>query len=87
MFQIPAVVTGIPTGWKDRFYGRNGESLGALSIEEQDRIRGQEKKDWSKQLIPDAAMLLLGNEDFDYLFSAPPEASWRLYDWRKSVFE
>lgn len=138
MFQIPSAVTGIPTGWKDHYYGRNGESLGALSIEEQDRIRGQEKKDWSKQIIlgasidyldrdaislarekykekmnrphiseevdkmtdeeflvkmkllqngkiTNAAMLLLGNEDFDYLFSSPPEASWRLYDSKNEV--
>lgn len=56
MFQIPAAATGIPTGWNDHYYGRNGESLGALSIEEQDRIRGQEKKDWSKQIIPDATI-------------------------------
>ncbi len=138
MFQIPAAATGIPTGWNDHYYGRNGESLGALSIEEQDRIRGQEKKDWSKQIIPDAtidhlsknaiaiarekykekmnrpyiaeevdkmsdeefllktklivnghitnaAMLLLGNEDFDYLFNTTPEASWRLYDSKDDV--
>lgn len=138
MFQIPAAVTAIPTGWNDHYYGRNGESLGALSIEEQDRIRGQEKKDWSKQIIPDAtikhldktaiaiartkykekmnrpyiadevdkmsdeefliknklivngritnaAMLLLGNEDYDYLFNTTPEASWRLYDSKDDV--
>ena len=138
MFQIPAAVTAIPTGWKDHYYGRNGESLGALSIDEQDRIRGQEKKDWSKQTIPNtsidvldksaiaiarekykekmnrphiaeevdnmsdeefltklkliiggkitnAAMLLLGNEDYDYLFNSAPEASWRLYDFRDDV--
>ncbi len=138
MFQIPAAAAAIPTGWNDHYYGRNGESLGALSIEEQDRIRGQEKKDWSKQIIPDAtieyldkkaitiarekykekmnrpyiaeevdkmsdeefliknklivngritnaAMLLLGNEDFDYLFNSTPEASWRLYDSKDDV--
>ena len=138
MFQIPAAATAIPTGWNDHYYGRAGESLGALSIEEQDRIRGQEKKDWSKQIIPDAtiehldkeaiaiarekykekmnrpyiaeevdkmsdeeflvknklivnghitnaAMLLLGNEDYDYLFNAAPEASWRLYDSKDDV--
>ena len=138
MFQIPAAATGIPTGWKDHYYGRNGESLGALSIEEQDRIRGQEKKDWSKQIIEqatlahldkkaikiarekykekmnrshiteevdkmtdeefltklkliqkgkitNAAMLLLGNEDYDYLLSSSPEASWRLYDSKNEV--
>lgn len=138
MFQVPAAATAIPTGWKDHYYGRNGESLGALSIEEQDRIRGQEKKDWSKQIlqeatlacldksaitiarakykekmnrphiseevdamtdeefltkikliingkITNAAMLLLGNEDFDYLFSSVPEASWRLYNSKNDV--
>ncbi len=138
MFQIPAAVTAIPTGWKNHFYGRNGESLGALSAEEYDRIRGQEKKDWSKQFVEgatlahldkaaiqlarqnyklkmnrpyiseevdrmsdaefltklklmingkltNAAMLLLGNEDFDYLFAAAPEASWRLYDSSEAI--
>lgn len=30
--------------------------------------------------ITNAAMLLLGNEDFDYLFNSTPEASWRLFD-------
>ncbi|MCI9491106.1 MAG: hypothetical protein HFG97_14150 [Dorea sp.] len=138
MFQIPAAAAAIPTGWNDHYYGRNGESLSALSIEEQDRIRGQEKKDWSKQFtidatiehldkkaiaiarekykekmnrpyiaeevdkmtdeefliknklivngrVTNAAMLLLGNEDFDYLFNSAPEASWRLYDSKDDV--
>lgn len=132
MFQIPAAATAIPTGWHDHFYGRNGESLGALSVEELDRIRGQEKKDWSKQIvegatldsldkeaiaaarekykqrmnrphiseevdamtdsefltkvklmndgkITNAAMILLGNSDFDYLMNTPPQIMWRLY--------
>ena len=138
MFQIPAAATAIPTGWHDHFYGRNGESLGALSVEELDRIRGQEKKDWSKQTISgatldcldkeaitlarqkykekmnrphiaeevdkmtdeqfltkiklmiggkltNAAMVLLGNEDFDFLLSSPPEISWRLFDSKNCV--
>lgn len=138
MFQIPAAATAIPTGWHDHFYGRNGESLGALSVEELDRIRGQEKKDWSKQFvegasiqclntdavkmarekykekmnrphiteevdrmtdeefltklklmqngkITNAAMLLLGDEDYDYLFASAPEASWRLYNSKKDI--
>lgn len=62
MFQIPAAASGIPTGWQDHFYGRNGESLGALSMEELDRIRGQEKRDWSKQIIPDATIECLDSE-------------------------
>jgi len=138
LFQIPAAATATPTGWNDHFYGRNGESLGALSVDEIDRIRGQEKKDWSKQIvqgadishldrnaihlarenykkkmnksyisedvdqmsdeqfltklklmingkITNAAMLLLGNEDYDYLFKTVPEAAWRVYDSRNEV--
>lgn len=138
MFQIPAAATAIPTGWHNHFYGRNGESLGALSVEELDRIRGQEKKDWSKQLIENAAieyldkkalklarekykekmnrpyiseeingmtdeeflaklklmrdgkltnaaMLLLGKEDFDYFFASAPEASWRVYNSKNDI--
>ena len=138
MFQIPAAATAIPTGWQNHYYGRNGESISALSVAEQDRIRGQEKKDWSKQTIEgatidcldktaiaiarekykekmdrqhisdevdsmsdidflakmkliingkitNAAMVLLGNENYDYLFSTPPEASWRLYDSGENV--
>lgn len=138
MFQIPAATTAIPTGWHDHFYGRNGESLGALSVEKLDRIRGQEKKDWSKQFIEgatinclnanalkmarekfkekmnrshitqevnqmtdeefltklklmqngkltNAAMLLLGDEDYDYLFASAPEASWRLYNSKGDI--
>ena len=56
LFQIPAATTATPTGWNYHFYGRNGESLGALSVEEIDRIRGQEKKDWSKQIVLGAAI-------------------------------
>lgn len=133
LMQIPSAVTGIPTGWKDHYYGRNGESLSALSMNEFEQIRRQQNKDWSKQIVngagiqhldkaaidlarknykekmkkshiieavdemndeelltklkllqdgkvTNAAMLLLGNEDYDYLFTTVPEASWRLYD-------
>lgn len=138
MFQIPAAMTATPTAWKGHYYGRDGESLGPLSDEERDRIRGQEKKDWSKQIVngatiddldkeaikiarlkykekmnkphiseevdkmtdsvfleklklvvdgkvTNAAMLLLGNEDKDYLFNLSPEASWRLYNSKNDI--
>jgi ATP-dependent DNA helicase RecG len=138
MFQIPAAATGIPTGWNNHYYGRNGESLSALSIVEQDKIRSQEKRDWSKQIvkgatiehldkeaislarekykekmkkphiieavdamsdeefliktkliingqITNAALLLLGNEDYDNYFESTPEASWRLYDSKGNI--
>lgn len=41
LFQIPASPKGVPTAWKGHFYGRDGESLGALSLYEIERIRSQ----------------------------------------------
>ena len=35
--------------------------------------------------LTNAAMVLLGNEDYDYLFSTPPEISWRLFDSRGCI--
>lgn len=51
MFQIPAAAIGMPTGWKNRYYARSGESLTDLSQEKIDRIRGQQRIDWSKLTI------------------------------------
>jgi len=132
MFQIPAAVNGIPTAWKGHYYGRNGESLGALSMDELDRLRGQTNRDWSSEIIEssgikhlsveavqlarenykekqnrehisaevdkmtdeefltklklmvdgkltNAAMVLLGNVDFDNLVNTPIRIMWRLY--------
>lgn len=56
MFQIPAAPTGIPVAFDDVCYGRDGESLVVLSLEEQDRIRNQTKADWSAVLVPDATI-------------------------------
>jgi ATP-dependent DNA helicase RecG len=52
MFKIPAAATAMPTGWRNRYYGRNGESLSELTLEEIDRIRRQKRQDWSKQIVP-----------------------------------
>lgn len=132
MFKVPAAVAGMPTGWKNRYYARNGESLVALQQYKIDAIRVQERKDWSKQTIDgasiehldptavqfarqkylekmnrehiteeitnmsdeefltklklirngkitNAAMLLLGNSDHDYLLDSAPLVMWRLY--------
>lgn len=61
MFQIPAAPAGMPTSWKGHYYGRVGESLGPLSIQELDTIRKQvQGVDWSAQVCPDATI-----EDLD----------------------
>lgn len=59
MFQIPAAALSIPTGWKNRYYGRNGESLVDLSQEKIDRIRGQQRRDWSKIVLPHTTLACL----------------------------
>lgn len=35
--------------------------------------------------ITNAAMLLLGNEDKDYLFASAPEAAWRVYNSKEDI--
>jgi ATP-dependent DNA helicase RecG len=62
MFKIPAAVVAIPTAWKGVWYGRDGESLGKLSLEELDRIRSQVRRDWSKQLIDGSSLKHLDAE-------------------------
>lgn len=48
MLQIPATPQGIPCAWQGHFYGRDGESIGALNLDEIERLRRQlAKQDWS----------------------------------------
>nr|GFD02512.1 hypothetical protein [Tanacetum cinerariifolium] len=41
MFEIPPATLGQPTAWKGHYYGRDGESLGALNTDERHRIERQ----------------------------------------------
>lgn len=57
MFEIPAAPPGIPTSWEDHYYGRDGRSIGALSLQELDQIRGQASAtDWSAERVPSASL-------------------------------
>jgi ATP-dependent DNA helicase RecG len=61
MFKIPPAPKGIPTAWKGHYYGREGQSLGALSLQEIEQIRGQAVSfDWSAQVVKDSTI-----EDLD----------------------
>ena len=63
MLQIPAAPKGQPVSWKGHYYGRDGESLGALNSEEYDRIRNQTILiDWSAQIISKATIQDLSSE-------------------------
>ena len=63
MLQIPAAPKGQPVSWKGHYYGRDGESLGALNSEEYDRIKSQNVvEDWSAQIISNAGLNNLSPE-------------------------
>jgi len=57
MFQIPAAPKGFPIAFDGHYFGRDGEELVALNLEEIERIRAQAiTEDWSAAIIPDATI-------------------------------
>jgi ATP-dependent DNA helicase RecG len=55
LFQIPAAPRGIPVAWEGHYYGRDGESLAPLNLEELERIRRQvQNVDWSRGICEEA---------------------------------
>lgn len=72
MFQIPPAPLGLPVSFEGHYYGRDGEELGPLNLEELERIRKQNGNvDWSAQICPGATVndldpqaILLARENF-----------------------
>lgn len=63
LFEIPTAPKGIPIGWKGHYYGRDGEQLNALNLEEVERIREQVRsEDWSTAIIETAKLSDLSTE-------------------------
>lgn len=57
MFQIPAAPKGIPIAFDGHYYGRDGEELSPLNIEEIERIRAQgATEDWSADIVQGATV-------------------------------
>lgn len=57
ILDIPAAPKGIPIAWDGHYYGRDGEALVPLNLEELERIRLQaNQKDWSAQIIENATI-------------------------------
>ena len=91
MFQIPAAPRGIPVAFSDIYYGREGESLKPLSLEELERIRSQNKSaDWSAEIINEATLddlspeaIQLARLNFQHKF---PHLSEELKSWNDTVF-
>lgn len=59
MFQIPPAPQGLPIAWRRHYYGRDGDSLVGLNLQEIEAIRGN-IRDWSEDICPDATL-----EDLD----------------------
>ena len=52
LLQIPAAPKGMPIAYKGHYYGRDGEALVPLNIEEIERIRNQvTATDWSAEIL------------------------------------
>ena len=67
IFKIPAAPQGEPVSWKEHFYGRDGESLGALHEYEKEKILNQKKElDWSAQIVPHATINDLSQEAIQF---------------------
>jgi len=63
ILEIPPAPKGIPVSWKSHYYGRDGESLGGLNIEEIERIRKQTVLfDWSAKIVNEACLDDLSRE-------------------------
>ena len=57
LFEIPAAPKGNPVAFDNHFYGRDGSALGALNLEEIDRIRAQSTlEDWSAVIVSGASL-------------------------------
>jgi len=57
MFQIPSAPRGFPVAWEGHYYGRDGQNLAPLNLEEIERIRNQTVlEDWSAGICEDATL-------------------------------
>ena len=62
LFEIPAAPQGVPIAFDGHFYGRDGESLVALNLQEMETIRNQRSFDWSAQVAEGATIDDLDSE-------------------------
>ena len=63
LFEIPAAPKGLPVAFEGHYYGRNGEALSPLNLEEIERIRAQSTvDDWSAAIVPTAGLADLDEE-------------------------
>ncbi len=79
MFQIPPAPLGIPIAFKGYLHGREHESLAALSMEKQDRIRSQQEIEWSARIVENATIEDLDKRAIEYARKKYKEGNERKY--------
>ena len=63
LFEIPAAPQGLPIAYQGHYYGRDGEDLGPLNLQELESIREQNRwQDWSCEILPNADLSDLSSE-------------------------
>lgn len=91
MFQIPAAPKGLPVAYEGHYYGRDGEELSPLNLEEIERIRSQgSTEDWSAAIIDEAAVSDLDEQAIaiarDNFKSKFPDKSAEAVSWDPLTF-
>jgi ATP-dependent DNA helicase RecG len=91
MFQIPAAPKGFPVAWEGHYYGRDGEDLSPLNLEEIERIRHQTvADDWSAAIVPGATVTDLDPEAIakarDNFKSKFPDKAAEVDGWDTATF-
>jgi ATP-dependent DNA helicase RecG len=91
LFQIPAAPKGLPIAFEGHYYGRDGEALSPLNLEEIERIRAQAtQEDRSAAIVPgaglddlDAEALAVARKNFKNKF---PDKASEVDDWDDATF-
>ena len=91
LFEIPAAPKGLPIAFDGHYYGRDGEELSPLNLEEIERIRSQVTlSDWSSEIVAGASLedldeeaLRVARENFKNKF---PTKAVELDSWNDITF-
>jgi len=91
LFEIPAAPQGLPIAFKGHYYGRDGEELQPLNLEELERIRRQiTSDDWSIGTIETATLADLSKEAIEKARQSyktkNPKLTAEIDSWSDKIF-
>lgn len=91
LFEIPAAPQGLPIAFKGHYYGRDGEELQPLNLEELERIRRQvTSDDWSIGTLETATLADLSKEAIEQARQSyktkNPKLAAEIDSWSDKIF-